>query len=136
MYIPHTHKKKKKKKKKKLNGHWKKLGCIQIFFERTYLGELELTMKGDPFLCLSLWLLSIWHLDSLFSLVFLSFFFFFFFFFILTSLSLLQFFTYESLSWRFLFSRYNLLDCSNSTCGSRVLATSYHPLQYIYYFIC
>ena len=121
-----------------LIGHSKKLGCIQIFFEQAYIGELELTMKGDPFLGHSLWLLSIWHLHSLFSLVFLPFFFFFFFFFVLTSLSLLQFITYESLSWRFLFSRYNLPDCSNSChmCGSHVLATSYHPLQYIYYFIC
>ena len=37
-----------------LNGHSKKLGCIQIFSEQTYIGELELTMKGDPFLGLSL----------------------------------------------------------------------------------
>ena len=115
-------------------GIQKNQDVYNFFF---YIGELELTMKGDPFLSLSLLLLSIWHLDSLFSLVFLSFFFFFFLFFVLTSLSLLQFFTYESLSRRFLFSRYNLLDCSNFyhvwlTCSSHQLSpTSIYLLFYL-----
>ena len=136
-------------------GVQKKLGCIRNFFEQLSL------KKGFSFASLSFknrknkltlegwswpWKETHFLLSFSDSLVFgIQTHYLVWFFFLPSSLSLLLYpfyrfllMSYESLNRRFLFSRYNLLDCSNSyhVSGLRVLATSFHPLQYIYNFIC